>query len=644
MPSASMDYPGLPQYNQEMYYQPHTTYPLQYHLYAPVSFKHRYLNPHQRTPENYFIPNDLRESLQRKNEAALQVLPASALPELVHVYHSLVPLDTTFEKSDKGFGYPSWIYKACSNADGKMYALRRIEGFRLGNEKAMSCVNAWKKLCFPIATASSAATGLGGASNPASSSLSIPNLASNIPGTPSSLSVSGSSSLSSSECSNSAIVGLKEAFTSNVFGDSSLVFVYEYYPNSQTLMALHFGPESYQQMNRIVMSEKLIWSYIMQLLVALRSIHGAGLAARVIEPLRILVTDSNRIRLNGCGIHDVLDYENKSSSAANGNHDTTTDTDSQDSAATVLEKHQQEDITNLGKLILSLCNSSLGAPQYLQNSLATISKSYSKELYLFVKYILDPDADDSEKDSDSSESTAHRIVSAREKLAHLTTLSAPRALDFLNDSLNYNSVLTNTLSTELENGRLARLLCKLGTINERPEYNDDPSWSETGVRYPLKLFRDYVFHQTDEMGDPIVDLGYMLRELNKLDAGIDEQVMLMGRDNQTFMIVSYKELKEAVGSAFRELKSGKSGIAAAGRGFQAQQQQTNLPSQSSSSSQMGGQPIPIQQQSQTNLQQSTSASSQHQNNLHHIHQQNLGPNNVMSTSRIASGNGDTLVN
>ena len=42
---------------------------------------------------------------------------------------------------------------------------------------------------------------------------------------------------------------------------------------------------------------------------------------------------------------------------------------------------------------------------------------------------------------------------------------------------------------------LIRLLVKLGFINERPEHQRDGRWAETGDRYMLKLFRDYVFHQ-----------------------------------------------------------------------------------------------------------------------------------------------------
>lgn len=36
---------------------------------------------------------------------------------------------------------------------------------------------------------------------------------------------------------------------------------------------------------------------------------------------------------------------------------------------------------------------------------------------------------------------------------------------------NHSDNLENELSKEMENGRLCRLLVKLGSINERPEYN-----------------------------------------------------------------------------------------------------------------------------------------------------------------------------
>jgi PAB-dependent poly(A)-specific ribonuclease subunit 3 len=75
-----------------------------------------------------------------------------------------------------------------------------------------------------------------------------------------------------------------------------------------------------------------------------------------------------------------------------------------------------------------------------------------------------------------------------------------------------------------------------------PRFDHDLRWSETGDRYVIKLFRDYVFHQVDELGAPVVDLSHVLTCLNKLDAGVDEKITLVSRDNQSCLIVSYREV------------------------------------------------------------------------------------------------------
>jgi len=85
-------------------------------------------------------------------------------------------------------------------------------------------------------------------------------------------------------------------------------------------------------------------------------------------------------------------------------------------------------------------------------------------------------------------------------------------------------VLENELAKELENGRLFKLLVKLATINERPELNMEPTWAETGDRYMLKLFRDYVFHQVTTDGRPWLDLAHVVACLNKLDSGSQDKV------------------------------------------------------------------------------------------------------------------------
>jgi PAB-dependent poly(A)-specific ribonuclease subunit 3 len=82
----------------------------------------------------------------------------------------------------------------------------------------------------------------------------------------------------------------------------------------------------------------------------------------------------------------------------------------------------------------------------------------------------------------------------------------------------------------------------MGFINERPEFEHNPQWHETGDRFLLKLFRDYIFHQVNDAGDPVVDLAHVLSCLNKLDAGTEERIMLVSRDEQACFIVTYKEV------------------------------------------------------------------------------------------------------
>lgn len=74
-------------------------------------------------------------------------------------------------------------------------------------------------------------------------------------------------------------------------------------------------------------------------------------------------------------------------------------------------------------------------------------------------------------------------------------------MDALEKTLTANDALQSHLSNEYDNGRLLRLLLKLGTLNERPDRGGG-EWAETGERYILKLFRDYCFHQVCQVDGP----------------------------------------------------------------------------------------------------------------------------------------------
>ncbi|QQK41908.1 Zinc finger, CCCH-type [Penicillium digitatum] len=436
--------------------------PIQYHLYAPIGPHSQNTLGYQRNVHDLFIPNDLREELQKKSAATLQTLPNTQLPAQVDYFHSLVPLDLSHQKNAATFGYPSWIYKAQSSKDGTFYALRRLEGFRLTNEKAIRSVQAWKRVC------------------------------------------------------NASVVTIHDAFTSRSFQDSSLIFVTDYHPLSKTLADQHLntGTRFPGRHTNAHIPEQVLWGYMTQIANGLKAIHTNGLAARVLEPSKVLLTAKTRVRINACAILDVVQFDTQRT----------------------LADLQRQDLVNFGQLIVTL---GANSPIVIHNptkAMEHFTRSYSPQLKNSVFWLLNGQQKDQERTIDTFiTGISSQLMSTFDSALHL------------DDQLNYD------LGRELENGRIVRLLSKLGLINERPEYELDQRWSESGERYFLKLFRDYVFHSVDSQGEAVVDLGHVLTCLNKLDAGIDEKIHLVSRDEQSSFIVSYKEVKKALESSFQAL-------------------------------------------------------------------------------------------
>jgi PAB-dependent poly(A)-specific ribonuclease subunit 3 len=363
------------------------------------------------------------------------------------------------------------LYKATSGKDGKLYTLRRLEGYRLTNEKAIIACRAWKRV------------------------------------------------------DNGTVVNCHDAFTTRQFGDPSLIFVTDYHPNSKTIGETHLQQNpaprfSGRPVTTPHVPENVLWSYVVQIASALKAIHGNNLAAQTIVPSKVLVTSKNRLRLNGCGILDVVNYDR----------------------AIPLIDLQQQDFEQLGRLILSIA-SNANATLNVQKAFDHLTRTYTARLKECVTWLLQPqigeDGTPILKDIDTF-------------LGHIAT----DIVQTYDAQLHADDALTSTLMSELENGRLVRLMTKLGLINERPEYEHNPQWSETGERYYLKLFRDYVFHAVDADGKPVVDLGHVMGSLAKLDAGTTENVQLTSRDDQSVFVVSYKEVKKGVEAAFQELVRG----------------------------------------------------------------------------------------
>jgi len=252
-----------------------------------------------------------------------------------------------------------------------------------------------------------------------------------------------------------------------------------------------------------------------QLVSGLRAIHAAGLACRgVIHPSKILLTSKNRVRINCLGINDIVNFDPGKN----------------------LVLYQQEDLLSLGKLFLVLACKSMNAVQNMVKSVEYLGTRYSPEFKTLIVFLLS-------KPTSANHPTVDDVVS----------MIAVRMLAEAEHLYNYADFLESDLSKELENGRMFRLLSKLGFINERPESDLEPGWSETGDRYLLKLFRDYVFHQTYEDGTPVLDYAHVVECLNKLDAGTPEKIVLMSRDEQSLLIVSYRDLKRCIEEAFHEL-------------------------------------------------------------------------------------------
>ena len=319
------------------------------------------------------------------------------------------------------------------------------------------------------------------------------------------------------------IVTLLTITTSRDFDElNDMVFVYDFHAGATTLEARYFptSPES-------VVEESVLWSYIVQLSSALCAVHASNRACRIVDASKILLTDeaTNRVRINGAGLLDVVQYDTGKKS---------------------MPELQYEDLVALGNLILRLACKSHAGNGTLQDSLDFVGKCYSPHLKEVLVYLL------------SKPAMGQAWPTALSLQANMSGLLAKPSIARIHTLQQRVDNLEEELEKQLDNGRLLRLLVKLGFVNERPEHLGDTTWSETGDRYLLKLFRDYVFHQVDdsEGGKPVLDLAHVIEALNKLDVGSAEQAVLASRDESSIMCVSYKELAACLNEAYGQLRDG----------------------------------------------------------------------------------------
>lgn len=179
-----------------------------------------------------------------------------------------------------------------------------------------------------------------------------------------------------------------KVFTTKAFGDSSLVFVYDFHPGAQSLMSKYFqnssvngsssingtngaingftpGARPYShQRSKNLLPENLIWNFIIQLSSAIRTVHSAGLAVRCIDPTKILTIGDvvaphdqkeglPRLRLASCGVFDVIAQDTFLQSS---------------NSKTNTRVFQLEDLLAFGKLCLALACNTLSVANQVSTS------------------------------------------------------------------------------------------------------------------------------------------------------------------------------------------------------------------------------------------------------------------------------------
>lgn len=456
-------------------------------------------------PENsFFVREDLSAELAMRARAHNLQIDAEEnfnIPVAIEGFHNFFPLEPMpefDEDAEKRLSsivpFPTSTFRVTSEKDATNYCLRRLHDFKLSNTKCMNVIGQWKQLRHPN------------------------------------------------------VANLRQVFTTkNKFrgGENSIVFIHDFCAGSET-MAEFFSRRNTEDavanlaaaakcstaasstatssagFQRRLLPESTIWSFVIQLSSAIRAIHAAGLSCRVLsDPTKILFIDGARkAKINCVGVLDVVLFD-PSSSRPNA-----------------VTYQQQEDLVSFGKLILMMACHSLHVPLEGDGEAKAyehVTAHYSPDLKKLLGFFL----------SNTSRlrhiNDIMPIIGAR-FYAHIDALETR------------NDVVEIEAGKEIQNGRLFRLISKLNTILERDEMNLDTNWSETDDRYILKLFRDFVFHQTtDANGTPLLDMSHIVSCLNKLDWGSPERLFLVSRDNYSMIYASYKDLKRCLDASFQQL-------------------------------------------------------------------------------------------
>mmetsp|Transcript_24658 Transcript_24658/g.53192 ORF Transcript_24658/g.53192 Transcript_24658/m.53192 type:complete len:553 (-) Transcript_24658:406-2064(-) len=347
--------------------------------------------------------------------------------------------NNTITQQRSSFGYPSSLFRVTSATDGNLYCLRRIDSVRCVSHKiAQTVMHQW----LSNASGREKHNNNGGFDHP-------------------------------------GVVRWYKCFLSQ----RAVFFVHQYHAGAVTLRERFFSHAQQQGQGGgggVPLPESLIWSCLVQLVSAIRAVHGNNLAVRSLQLNHILCTQENimsgtsssggpyglpklRLRINCIGIVDILEFE----------------------ARKGLEDLQSADMRALGCILLSMTtgteinvndiyrnNTVQQQAQILMEYLQFVQQNYSREMYVLVHSLLNPNAPPS-------------------SIRGIAGSMAMRAFDELDGAHGCIDEMHGALAGIYESGRAMRLLLKLAFVNERPEFGIDKNWSESGDCYILKLFRDF---------------------------------------------------------------------------------------------------------------------------------------------------------
>uniref|UniRef100_A0A5K3EHB4 Pan3_PK domain-containing protein n=1 Tax=Mesocestoides corti TaxID=53468 RepID=A0A5K3EHB4_MESCO len=321
------------------------------------------------------------------------------------------------------------------------------------------------------------------------------------------------------DASDPSVIQLRDVVPVDEFGDNSVIFVYDFLPCCYTLQQIHMSDpakSSGELPPSDLLPERTAWMFLVQLTQALRFAHQTlNRSVGVLHPSKILVQDGTRLFVNCIGLKDVI------------NHST---------MANTMAELKARDFVALGKLMLGVIFGTPLAMKKPTQYLSILEQVFPQGLPNLLQDLL---------------------TGTLSSVDALVLATANHAYDHLSTICSVNKYQERQLLRELENGRLFRLICKLNSVVERHDTrrldHREPEWSETGDRYMLKLFRDFVFHQVDQRGAPHLDLAHIVTVLNKVEAASQERLCLVSRKGERAIIVTYADIRHWLDTSFGSL-------------------------------------------------------------------------------------------